>query len=277
MTRVSYTVLTAYLFTLFSNLVNAQAKPIIWGETRMIHSDILSENRTLNISLPSGYNSKDTTHYPVIYLLDGGLDEDFYHTAGLVQFASMPWINWVPESIIVGIANTNRHRDMTFPTTVEGDKKLVKSEGGSEQFIQFIEQELQPYIDKQYRTKAGRTLIGQSLAGLLATEILLKKTSMFNHYVIISPSLWWDNGSILNANTLLSSTYPNTETEVYIGVGKEGLVHSEQPHVMEVDANLLADKIQQLNNKNLHITFDYMPDENHATSSHKALYNAIKK
>ncbi len=81
-----------------------------------IESSQLAEKRTLNIYLPEGYKENDTTRYPVIYLLDGSADEDFIHVVGLVQFNTFPWINRIPKSIVVGIANVDRRRDFTYPT-----------------------------------------------------------------------------------------------------------------------------------------------------------------
>src|SRR5690606_22651678 len=133
-----------------------------------------------------------------------------------------------------------RKRDFTFPTTTEADKKRFPSTGESEKFINFIEKELQPFVQHKYKTTTAKTIIGQSLGGLLATEILLKKPELFNKYIIISPSLWWDNGSLLKAESKLMQPEFGQKTGVYIGVGKEGLAPSEIPHVMEVDANLLA-------------------------------------
>src|SRR6185312_6654641 len=112
----------------------------------------------------------------------------------------------------------------------------------------FLENELQPFIEKKYKTNNSRTIIGQSLGGLLATEILFKKPTLFDKYIIISPSIWWDNGSLLKMG---SSVFQKTFTEkkgIYIGVGKEGLTPTDIPRVMEVDANLLAEKIENSDN-----------------------------
>ncbi|RZJ28106.1 MAG: alpha/beta hydrolase, partial [Flavobacterium sp.] len=64
--------------------VSAQSKPFVLGNIEQIDSRELSEKRTINIYLPEGYQSGDSTKYPVIYLLDGSADEDFIHIAGLV-------------------------------------------------------------------------------------------------------------------------------------------------------------------------------------------------
>ena len=251
------------------------SKPISIGITDELYSASLSEKRLLNIYLPDGYKPGDTAHYPVIYLLDGGMDEDLLHVAGLVQFNSQPWVNRLAPSILVGIVNVDRKRDFSFPTTVKSDKAKYPTTGGSAKFIGFIEKELQPYIQQHYKTNGAKTLIGESMGGLLATEILFRKPGLFDKYIIISPSLWWDNGSLLKLPTPALAAAP--KTDIYIGVGKEGLTPSEEPRVMEVDANLLAEKINTTGNKHLHVIFDYLPDENHATIAHQALLNAFKK
>lgn len=254
----------------------SKSKPFVLGEIRELQSSQLNEKRILNVYLPEGYNPADTVHYPVIYLLDGSADEDFIHIVGLVQFNSFEWINQVPKSIVVGIATIDRKRDFTFPTSLESDKKKYPTTGHSGQFMAFIEKELQPYIEKTYKTNQAKTLIGQSLGGLLATEILLKKPTLFNKYIIVSPSLWWDNGSLLNQDSQLLKDNFTQATDIYIGVGKEGLSPTAVPRVMEVDANVLAEKIKETKSKRVKVHFDYLPQENHATIMHQAVSNAFR-
>jgi predicted alpha/beta superfamily hydrolase len=274
---VALSLLVIYSFVTNPNTANkGDKKPFVIGETVTLTSKILNEERTLNIYLPEGYNPNDTLHYPVIYLLDGSADEDFIHVAGIVQYNNFPWINRFPKSIVVGIANVDRKRDFTFPTTVEKDKKNYPTTGGSANFIKFIE-EVQIYITNSYKVGQTKTLIGQSLGGLLATEVLLKRPLLFDNYIIVSPSLWWNNGSLLSTDSdIMLEHYAHT-TNVYIGVGKEGLAPTEEPHVMEVDANLLYEKISNTKSKNVTVHFDYLPDENHATVTHQAVFNAFRK
>lgn len=251
-------------------------KPFVLGVIDEIQSLKLAEKRILNIYLPDGYNKNDAVKYPVIYLLDGSADEDFIHVVGLVQFNNFSWVNRVPKSIVVGIANVDRKRDFTYPTTIEADKKRYLTAGKSENFIAFIERELQPFIEKKYKTTSSKTIIGQSLGGLLAAEILLKKPTLFNKYIIISPSLWWDDASLLKQSSeILQDTFKQ-ETDIYIGVGKEGLTPGDTPRVMEVDANLLVEKIKATRSKNVKLYFDYLPQEDHATITHQAVFNAFR-
>lgn len=280
MRKVLLLCLLSFLFNgkLLAQQVNKSTDKtaFVIGTIDEIKSIVLSEKRTLNIYLPEGYNASDTTRYSVIYLLDGSADEDFIHVVGLVQYNTFPWINRIPKSIVVGIANTDRRRDFTYPTTVEDDKIRYKTAGNSEKFISFIEKELQPFIEKKYKTNASKTVIGQSLGGLLVTEVLFKKPTIFNKYIIISPSLWWDNGSLLNDKINILNSINLPKTDIYIGVGKEGLAPCKIPHVMEVDANLLAEKIKNNGNKNIKVFFDYLPEEDHATITHPAIFNAFR-
>lgn len=245
------------------------------GVIEELESKELAEKRILNIYLPEGYNRDDTTKYPVIYLLDGSADEDFIHITGLVQFNSFEWINRVPKSIVVGIATIDRKRDFTFSTSIQKDKITYPTTGHSDKFITFIEDELQPFIDTKYNTNKIQTIIGQSLGGLLATEILLKKPMLFDKYIIVSPSLWWDNGSLLKQSSILLQKNFNHPTYIYIGVGKEGLSPGEIPRNMEADAILLSQKIKGSKSKTVKVFFDYLPQENHATILHQAVANSF--
>lgn len=270
----------------YSSLANAQSlvgdeqedsKPFVLGQIVELESKVLSEKRTLNIYLPEGYDPKGTTGYPVIYLLDGSADEDFIHIVGLVQYHSFEWINLVPKSIVVGIATVDRRRDFTFPTTIQADKTKYPTAGHSDSFISFLETELQPFIEREFKTTQSKTIIGQSLGGLLETEILLKKPTLFSRYIIISPSLWWNNGSLLSQDSELFEESFEKPTEIYIGVGKEGLTPTEIPRVMEVDANLLADKIKSTKSRAVKMVFDYLQEEDHATVMHQAVLNAFRR
>jgi hypothetical protein len=264
-----------------SQTKNAQAnksgKPFTIGVVEELKSEVLGEVRVLNIYLPEAYQVNDTTRYPVVYLLDGSADEDFIHISGLYQFNSFPWVNRVPRSIIVGIATVDRRRDFTYPTTIEKDRDKYKTAGHSAGFISFIEKELQPFIEKKFKVSSSKTLIGQSLGGLLATEILFTRPHLFTQYIIVSPSLWWDNGSLLKRDPEILKESYSDKIKIYIGVGKEGLVPGDFPRVMEVDANLLADKIKATKSRNVTVHFDYLPEEDHATILHQAVSNALRK
>ncbi|MFK7971231.1 MAG: alpha/beta hydrolase [Bacteroidia bacterium] len=257
---------------LFSTFCFAQTplakseKPFTIGESVSFFSEALKEDRTLNVYLPGSYHPDSSNRYPVIYVLDGSADEDFIHIAGLVQFGSFPWINMLPEAIVVGIANVDRRRDFTYPTQNEQDKMDFPTTGSSVAFIRFLEKEMQPFVEDRYRCDSSKTIIGQSLGGLLAAEVLYKKPQLFNKYIIVSPSLWWDDESLLKKEAPVL----DTATTVYIAVGKEG-------KVMERTAKALSAKIDERNTRHPHLFFQYWGEQGHGNILHLAVYQAFEK
>lgn len=243
-----------------------KTSPLNVGETVEWESSILGEKRLLNVYLPLSYSWDTSKIYPVIYLLDGSMDEDFVHISGLVQFGAFTWVNMLPESIVIGIANVDRRRDYTFPSTNKQDLKNNPTSGHSEKFIEFLDQELIKVVNERYRTSNEKTIIGQSLGGLLATEILVKKPDMFDNYIIISPSLWWNDESLLND----SVTSTMKKKSVYIGVGKEG-------EMMERPAKDLHAKMDASLNKQSELIFTYFEKYDHSNILHVAVYDAFEK
>lgn len=252
----------------------SQSAPLVIGTSDTLFSEILSEKRTVNISLPEGYNPNDTVHYPVVYLLDGGMEEDFIHILGLYRFNSTSWNSITPPAIIVGITNINRLRDMTFPTSDTAYLNKYPNSGHADRFIRFIQSELIPFINENYKTNQTRTLIGESLAGLLTTEILLQRPDLFTQYMIVSPSLWWNNRSILNSATEnLAKAVQHHPITVFLAVGKEGLTPGANPKLMNEDVIALRDKLKTVAGLKIH--YDYLKDKNHANVLHQAVYNAL--
>ena len=239
-----------------------------FGVVEQIDSKELSEQRILNIYLPLGYHPDSLTTYPTIYVLDGSQNEDFPHIAGLVQFMNM--YNLVPKSIVVGIANVDRYRDFTYPSSVKRDKKDIPTSGGSEKFINFIEKEVQPFITNNYKTNTHKTIIGQSLGGLVATEILLKRHYLFDDYIIVSPSLWWDNEKLVDKAPTFFELNKTLKKRIFISLGKE------HP-VMHKVADRLVDAIKTSKNEQIALFYEPILEEDHATILHKAVYLAFEK
>jgi hypothetical protein len=238
-----------------------------FGVIEKISSEQLNEERILNIYLPQGYSPDSARNYPVIYLLDGSAHEDYPHIAGLVQFMSM--YNLMPPSIVVGIANVNRYRDFTYPSAVAFDNEINPDNGGSPQFIAFLESELKPFVTANYKTDGTSTIIGQSLGGLLATEILLTKPQLFDDYIIVSPSLWWDEQRLLKETDSLLQHNSEMRKRVFISRGSEG-------RLMNKVANKLVRKLKHSGHKHLEVYYQPIKEENHATILHRAVYAAFE-
>lgn len=197
--------------------------PITIGTIDSLHSDILKEDRSVWVHVPggdrSGYFSQQ--RYPVVYLLDG--DAHFTSVVGMIeQLSSVNGNDICPQMIVVGIPNTDRMRDLS-PTHVEGGPYLyadaVKTTGGGEAFLSFMEKELMPYIESKYPTEPYRMLIGHSLGGLLVVQALVYHPDMFNAYVAIDPSMWWDSRKLLKETEhVITKGQKMTGKTLYLGI-----------------------------------------------------------
>ncbi|HMV11085.1 MAG TPA: alpha/beta hydrolase-fold protein [Cyclobacteriaceae bacterium] len=167
-------------------------------ERIVIESVILNEQRTIWISLPSGYHAgTDNKRYPVLYLLDG---QDHFQLAKLILNCLKEKTNEpcaFSEMILVAIWSKNRFRDFTpSPSQIGLDgktKEHLKISGGGDNFLKFMSSELIPCIDSAYRTSKSRFFAGHSLGGLLVMYALQTCPALFDAYIAIDPSLWWDD------------------------------------------------------------------------------------
>lgn len=173
------------------------ADPMPAHDSLTIASLSLGEPRRINIHTPEGYARSGSTRFPVLYMPDGGLDEDFPHVVRAVD--SLIALRAIRPVIVVGIPNTQRRRDLTGFTRVGKDSTIAPRVGGSAAFRQFIRDELFPVIDARYRTTSERSIIGESLAGLFIVETFLLSPGMFSHAIALDPSVWWNAFDLVNA------------------------------------------------------------------------------
>ena len=167
--------------------------PLAFGQTFQLSSRVLGEDRVINVYLPPDYDQA-TTRYPVLFALDGGMQEDFPHVAGIVDVSIRNEV--IRPLIVVGIQNTERRRDLVAATTIDEEKKIAPHAGGTDAFRKFIRDELKPELAKRYRVAGEAAVIGESFAGLFVLETLLQDPDLFDAYIAIDPSVWW-NGTAL--------------------------------------------------------------------------------
>ncbi len=264
----------ALLLFLLTSVVFAQGTstmrttPFILGDVVTFHSEALGQERVLNIYLPDGY-ADSTLSYPVIYVLDGSANEDFPHIAGLAQFMNM--YDLLPKSIVVGIANNgkSRYHDFTGPTEGDSDKVWNPTSGGSASFMRFLEIEVQPMVKQHYRTSGYRTLIGQSLGGLMAAEVLFTKPQLFDDYMLIGPSLWWNNGKLGADAEAWVKAHPDLQKRIFIAsASDEGMMKKQVGQVVKA--------FQKYGKPSFQIWYEYFPNETHGTLLHRAVYKGFE-
>ena len=191
---MSLRALTGILFTicLIANTSPTRAdEPVPTHETLQVESTKLGETRVINVWVPPGYVAGKKSGYPVLYMPDGGIKEDFPHVVATVD--SLVHSGSIPPMLVVGIENTQRRRDMTGPTEVAEDLKTAPVIGGSGAFRAFIADELMPTIRKRYAVNDKSAIIGESVAGLFIVETFFLKPNLFDTYIALDPSLWWNN------------------------------------------------------------------------------------
>ena len=243
--------------------------PIPKHDSLTIPSKYVNENRVINIYTPETYNNSDEK-YPVLYMADGGIKEDFPHIANTL--AKLIKENKIPPHILVGIENTERHRDLTGPTKVAYDLENLKSTGGSENFRDFIQKELFTEIQKKYRTTDEKTIIGESLAGLFVVETFLLDNDMFDNYIAMDPSLWFNEQYLVkNFQSLSKEDYQQKNKIWFAGSSVEDI---------SKNTRALNEKLKH-SDKNLIWKYSDEPKEKHNTifraTKEKALIWTLNK
>ncbi|MEG2101330.1 MAG: alpha/beta hydrolase-fold protein [Flavobacterium sp.] len=283
--------IVVFVLFMLTNFGFAQSKTKIEiGTIDSVFSKVLNENRKIWIHLPRSAQKTGFAKqkYPVVYLLDG--DAHFTSTVGIIeQLSEINGNTNCPEMIVVGITNTNRNRDLT-PTHSDIDlpfvpKNLSEQSGGGENFAVFLEKELIPYIDNKYPTAPYKTLIGHSFGGLTALNILTNHTRLFNSYVAIDPSMWWDHQNFLAVTTKKLETKNLSNISLFMAAAN---TMDENMNIVKVrrDTTVFTRHIRSIldfndflnkNKKgNLNYDYKYYNDDNHGSVPLIATYDAIR-
>lgn len=267
--RSSLAILWAALFSMLGAQASVQDKaaPLVIGETFTIDSKILGETRRINVYLPPGYAESQNLRMPVLYMPDGGMAEDFLHVAGLVQVSVGN--GTMRPFLLVGIENTQRRRDLTGPTKNEDDKKIAPVVGKSEAFRRFIRDELMPQVKARYRTINETAIVGESLAGLFVVETFFLEPDLFDTYIAIDPSLWWNNQELVTGAAERLRARTELKKTLY-------LANSDEKGIAEVTQRL-AEVFGKNAPSGIRWHYKSMPDEKHSTIYHPAALEAFRE
>ncbi|WP_444900869.1 alpha/beta hydrolase [Microbulbifer sp. VAAC004] len=188
------------------------------SEVFTIHSKILGRKYDLYIKTPAGYydDSQSDQTYPTLYLNDGPYT--FKVAAGVTHLKSMN------KAIVIGISfaqgelgQFSRVRDLT--PVVDKSWRRYKT-GGAPEYLRFIEGEVIPFVEKNYRTNPiKRILAGQSLGGSFGAWVLLNKPDLFSSYILTSPSLWYKNEMIFDVEEAYSKRNKSLSANIYLATG----------------------------------------------------------
>jgi predicted alpha/beta superfamily hydrolase len=208
-----------------------------------LRSAILEADRRILVRLPRHYDLDKATRYAVIYKFDGDNGLERYDDAIDVLHAA----HLVPDVIVVAIPNGRgmRNRDLT-PASLHQDGNEDGSMGTGEmgkgdRFLDFVERELIPHIDKQYRTTPERILAGHSRGALLVLQSLLDKPALFQARFVFSAPLMRDERRMLGDTQAFLRANRNHRSFLYCNWGEaenEGMnrSHTAMQALLTADA-----------------------------------------
>ncbi|GJM35568.1 MAG: hypothetical protein DHS20C18_45690 [Saprospiraceae bacterium] len=236
-------------FIIFATIcysITSFGQDITIGKRDTVSSTILNQDRAFSVYLPPSYNETINQKYPVLYILDG--DYNFRYVAGLLELQG-GISELIPETILIAISGkgTATYRNNCKPN-IEG----IEDKGNAEEVAQFIEKELIPYVNANYKTAHYKILAGHSVGGLFVINTALNHPDLFNHYIAISPALWWGKNAINQVAEKRLSDDKNFKSSVYISLANE--------KGMGVDAFL---KLVPSSLKKEVFKYKEFPDENH--------------
>lgn len=252
------------------------------GTVDSIWSATLDESRPYLVYTPPSYHDTTSTpqRYPVLYLLDG--NAHFQSVSGLVQILSTG-VNGafvIPEMIVVAIPNTDRTRDLTPTHSMAGPggeaDPAFESSGGNAAFFTFLQDELIPRIEAQYRTMPYRVFVGHSFGGITTLNALYTIPETFDAYVAIDPSLWWDHDTLLrHAKPYFSSAHLDGKV-LYVAQANTTQPDDTVPNrhfsaITRFDAVMRA-----YDRSGIRYAFHYYYDDDHGSVPLIAEYDALR-
>ena len=234
------------------------------GEAFAVNSTVMGEQRRVLVWTPPGY-AVGKRAYPVLYLTDA--DRQFGHTVTTVEFLSRN--GRMPPMIVVGLFNTDRTRDLTPYKDTDDDTRLPTA-GGADRFLRFMETELVPWVERQYRTQAFRAFAGHSFGGLFAMHALATRPNLFNAVVAVSPTLAWRQGEAVKRIDTMLAQQRTLKGALYVTLGDEG-------QALKVGLDRLRTVLEEKAGKGLRWDLVEMLDEDHGSLVLRSHYNAFEK
>ncbi|KAA3439749.1 alpha/beta hydrolase-fold protein [Rufibacter hautae] len=265
----------------FGQAVKQTDNLITIGTKEILPSAILGEDREVWVYVPK--SSDGNARYPVMYLLDG---KDFFHSVtGMVD--EMSSVGKAPKMIVVGILSKDRGSELTPTYSKFSRDGMVdpdfKNSGRGEKFISFIQRELMPFVESRYQTAPYRMFVGHSLGGLTVLNALVNHPALFNSYVAIDPSVWWDGHLIIKQAQKALAQKEYATKSLYYATSNTMEKGMDTVRVMQDTAyangnvrNHFQFREVLRKSKNLAWAWRYYPEDNHSSVPLPAGYDALR-
>ncbi|MGX9729155.1 alpha/beta hydrolase [Janthinobacterium aestuarii] len=249
-------------------------------EVRDIRAQALKRDYQLYVALPDSYR-QGNKRYPVLFVVDANYSFAIARNIAqrLNKHAGME------EVVVVGLSYANgdggvysRRRDYTPTTPRKHDYRSdmpgrQPAFGEAKAYGQFISGEVFPFIASNYRVNMQRKVfIGHSYGSLLGLQFLLTEPRTFEHYILGSPSLWYDAGVMFDREQAYAASHKDLPASVFFGIGGlEKLAAGKKRSRLEEEADMLADlrefdgKLKSHKYPGLKTRLRVFEDEDHAS------------
>jgi len=236
------------------------------GTAHHMRSAVLGEDRPYLVYEPPGPHGRAM---PLIVLLDG--DGHFHHTTGAVRFLVDQ--GRIPPVRVLAVPNTtDRTRDLT-PAVISdtAQRTATPTAGGADRMLRFLSDELLPEVERTYGAAPYRVLIVHSFGGLIAAYTLLARPEMFQAYIAISPSMFWDHERLTDSLVARLARRPQLRGWFYATVG-----------ALEPESRMIAPfrRVERVMREHapgtLEWRFTVLPDEDHGSTPHRSTYDGLE-
>lgn len=262
------------LFFVAAHLALGQGRPVtlLNTSTYTLPSKVVGLTYKLYVKLPTGYDSKKS--YDVIFTLDP--EYSFAIESNITDHLIQR--NDLPPVVIVGIGyeidnyRINRTRDYTPTKSLVGgyDAETQKHTGGGENFFKFITTELFPFIETTVGKSKSRTLVGHSYGGLFASWVMFNKPGTFDRFIIVSPSLWFDEKKVIKGIEANSAGLSSLAAAAYVTAG------DLEDAVMAGDVLYLKGLLDKVKAPGIKYRAEVCEGENHNTIFPRAFSNGLR-
>ncbi|MDQ3524274.1 MAG: alpha/beta hydrolase-fold protein, partial [Chloroflexota bacterium] len=189
-------------------------------------SSVYGKEQTIAVRLPRGYEDNLDKRYPVMFSVDGGPEQDFELLAAVAAEAEHS-TSFEP-FILVGVETEDRYSQLTPAMTRLPIERLRENfgdrmkPGGSDTFRRYLERDVIPWATGRYRTDR-KILTAASLGGLFVLDTFLERPELFDDYIALTPSLWWDDGRLVDEAALKLARHGPSDRRLYFTMGDEGV------------------------------------------------------
>ena len=209
-----------------AQLADPAGEPIVVGSIHRIRSSVYGDEQVITVRLPRGYADNPDKSYPVLFSVDGGADQDFELLAGIAAEAEFS-TSFEP-FILIGVKTEDRYSQLTPEMTRLPLERLKENfgdrikPGGADKFREYLARDVIPWATARYRTDR-KILTAVSLGGLFVLDTFLERPEMFDDYIALTPSLWWDDGRIVDEAAKALASHGPSDRRLYFTMGDEGV------------------------------------------------------